>query len=209
MRTIVLEGDYSRGKEVIELLKMLGGKDSAGLNKTFNGFYYWISENNEIIASDMPPANSMVYLLEDFEKEYPYKVGDCVRYYPHKISVISSMFITYDGDIKYKLDGVEDQYFQAHQLEYVGKAEYIENNTINLKEPVKQLDETLIKEMKESLEGPFFNESDKMVSLNKVCEYLCEELFTSFDFFGNVETTSKDSINKKEFIEKLRKAMEE
>ena len=52
------------------------------------------------------------------------------------------------------------------------------------------------------------NPKKGMVSLDEVCKYLDEELYTSFDYFGNVETTSKDSIDKKEFIENFRKAME-
>ena len=78
MRKLVFAGHKKRGGEIIKLLEMLGGKNIIGFKKTFVGFYYWINENNEITASDMPPANSMVYLLEDFEKEFPYKVGDKV-----------------------------------------------------------------------------------------------------------------------------------
>lgn len=131
MVTKVLKGHKSRGEEVIELLQMLGGKNTAGFKSTFTGFYYWIDENNEIVTSDMPPQNSMVYPLEDFEDEYPYKVGDCVRYFPHKVSVIKSMFISYDDDVKYELEGVDDSFFQAHQLEYVGRTEYCERKENN------------------------------------------------------------------------------
>ena len=130
MRQLVIAGHTNRGGEIIKLLEMLGGKNINGFKKTFAGFYYFINKNNEITPSDIPPANSMVYSLEDFEKEYPYKVGDCVRYYPHKVSVISSMFITYDGDVKYAIDGVDDYFFQAHQLEYVGRPECSESKNI-------------------------------------------------------------------------------
>ena len=171
MITKVLKGHNSRGEEVIELLKMLGGKNTVGFKTTFTGFYYWINENNEIVATDMPPQNSMVYPLEDFEDEYPYKVGDCVRYYPHKVSVIKSMFLSYDGDVKYELEGVDDRFFQAHQLKYVGRTEYYEirenncqvigndtsNEGIDLQKLEKQLDEVLENETKESLEEFFFN----------------------------------------------------
>ena len=130
MVKLVFAGHTNRGGEIIKLLEMLGGKNINGFKKTFAGFYYFINENNEITPSDMPPANSMVYSLEDFEKEYPYKVGDLVRYFPHKVSVISSMFITYDGDVKYAIDDVDDYFFQAHQLEYVGRPECSESKNI-------------------------------------------------------------------------------
>ena len=48
-----------------------------------------------------------------------------------------------------------------------------------------------------------------LVSLDRIVEYLNGELYTSCDYFGNVQTASRDCINKKEFIEKLCKAMEE
>ena len=50
---------------------------------------------------------------------------------------------------------------------------------------------------------------ENWIKLDKACKYLDEELYTSFDYFGNVETTSKESIDKKEFIKNFRKAMEE
>lgn len=53
------------------------------------------------------------------------------------------------------------------------------------------------------------NEYTKMVSLDRIVEYLDSELYTTCDYFGNVQTASRDSINKKEFIEKLCKAMED
>lgn len=167
MDTKVLMGHESRGEEIFELLQMLGGKNTAGLKNTFTGFYYWINEDNEITVSDMLPSNATVYSLEDFKKEYPFKVGDLVRYFPHKVSVIKSMFISYDGDIKYRLEEVDDEFFQAHQLEYVGQAEYYQVNEniksskdVNLQQLEKQLDEALEKETKESLEEFFFGDPE-------------------------------------------------
>lgn len=43
--------------------------------------------------------------------------------------------------------------------------------------------------------------------LNKVQKYLENELFTSFDIFGNVETKTKDFVDKNSFINNLIKAM--
>ena len=50
---------------------------------------------------------------------------------------------------------------------------------------------------------------EKKKVVDKVVEYLDSELYTTCDYFGKVQTASRDSINKKEFIEKLCKAMEE
>lgn len=50
--------------------------------------------------------------------------------------------------------------------------------------------------------------SEQMVSLKMICEYLDKELYTSYDFFGNVQTVSKNVVSKKDFIEKLCKEIE-
>ena len=81
MIKLVFAGHTNRGGEIIKLLEMLGGKNTCGCKNTFTSFYYYIDDDKEIVATDIPPANSMVYLLEDFEKEYPYKVGDDVLAY--------------------------------------------------------------------------------------------------------------------------------
>lgn len=44
--------------------------------------------------------------------------------------------------------------------------------------------------------------------LNKVQKYLENELYTSFNMFGNVEAKTKDSVDKHGFINNLIKAIE-
>lgn len=39
--------------------------------------------------------------------------------------------------------------------------------------------------------------------LNKIKERLTNELYTSFDIFGNIETKSKDSVDTNEFINNI------
>lgn len=50
--------------------------------------------------------------------------------------------------------------------------------------------------------------SEQMVSLKMICEYLDKELYTSYDYFGNIQTVSKNAVSKKDFIEKLCKEIE-
>ena len=59
----------------------------------------------------------------------------------------------------------------------------------------------------EMIVGASDNQDSKMVSLDRIVEYLDSKLYTTCDYFGNVQTASRDSINKKEFIEKLCKTM--
>ena len=78
MTRLVLKGHPTRGKEVIQLLVILGAKSQ--YTGTFKGFYYWI-EDGQVTSSDVLPKNSIIFSLEEFEEKYPYKVGDTVALY--------------------------------------------------------------------------------------------------------------------------------
>ena len=78
MTTLVLKGHATRGKEVINLLEMLGA-NRLGYKDTFVGFYYYI-ECGAICSSDEYPTYSKVFTLEEFLEKYPYKVGDKVEF---------------------------------------------------------------------------------------------------------------------------------
>ena len=50
--------------------------------------------------------------------------------------------------------------------------------------------------------------SEQMVSLKMICEYLDKELYTSYDYFGNIQTVSKNAVRIEDFIIKLCKEIE-
>lgn len=74
---IAIKANPSRGKEIISLLKSLGGineKDWKGDGRLDT---YYIGKDNKI-QYDRAPTDYKVYTLEEFEKEFPFKVGDKV-----------------------------------------------------------------------------------------------------------------------------------
>lgn len=80
MRTLGLKGHETRGKEVIEILEMLGGEDEykfRGNNKKCAYF-----EKNGVIHNTSPIGfnNIKLFTLEEFLEKYPYRVGDKVIY---------------------------------------------------------------------------------------------------------------------------------
>ena len=77
MANLAIKGHPTRGKEVIQLLEMLGA-NRLGYKDTFVGFYYYI-ECGAICSSDEYPTYSTIFTLEEFLKKYPYKVGDKVE----------------------------------------------------------------------------------------------------------------------------------
>ena len=98
MGFLVLKGHATRGKEVINLLEMLGA-NRLGYKDTFVGFYYYI-ECGAICSSDEYPTYATIFTLEEFEEKYPYKVGDKVLSYNKWVGVIESME-WYRGEVLY------------------------------------------------------------------------------------------------------------
>jgi hypothetical protein len=77
---IAIKVNPTRGKEIIKTLSDLGGKPSSYHgNGTIKNYCYFIDKkNNNKIEYDIPPTDYKIYTLEEFEKEFPFKVGDKV-----------------------------------------------------------------------------------------------------------------------------------
>ena len=86
-KKLAIKGHPTRGKEVIELLEMMGGN-------TFNSFIenahpnrvYYIGNNNAITWTNIYSDNGCLetkdfFTLEEFLEKYPFKVGDKVFLY--------------------------------------------------------------------------------------------------------------------------------
>lgn len=78
-KKLAIKGHSTRGKEVIELLEMLGGKNIHNLYGN-NSFEYYVSghailnDRLSIIEDD----DFVIFNLEEFLEKYPFKIGDKV-----------------------------------------------------------------------------------------------------------------------------------
>lgn len=77
-KTLAIQGHSKRGKEIIEILEMLGGQNKADLDGDSLYFYYIDCNNHINLTSDLK-TTFMVFSLEKFLEEYPYKIGDRVN----------------------------------------------------------------------------------------------------------------------------------
>lgn len=79
---LAIKGHPERGKEIKEILQQLGGTH-VGYACSGERFYFYINRSNTIEgSSQLPPYDAWrVYTLEEFEKEFPHKVGDVVTYF--------------------------------------------------------------------------------------------------------------------------------
>jgi len=115
---IAIQGHPTRGKEVIQILKSLGGKNTDGLEGTYKTFYY-IDDKNEISddhKKNFPPTYKL-YTLEEFEKEFPFKIGDEVTIagLPDFPKIITQMAWDCD-EILYSFEDSNNTWFSAKAL---------------------------------------------------------------------------------------------
>ena len=104
MVKIAIQGHSKRGKEVIQILESLGGKNLKkwhGDGDIRDGFFI---DNDGNIKFDNLPKGYKLYTLEEFEKEFPFKIGDKVIYDYASNSVGTIVDIKFDDNIPYRVD---------------------------------------------------------------------------------------------------------
>ena len=81
-KKLAIRGHSTRGKEVIELLEMMGGENKLDYIGGITMFSYYVSgqviytDNTSIIEYD----DFVIFTLEEFLEKFPYRVGDKVVY---------------------------------------------------------------------------------------------------------------------------------
>ena len=84
-KILAIKGHTTRGKEVIEIFELLGGKNYYNFNGNHDSSVYYIrndSSYNNVIDywEGNYPIDFMIFTLEQFLEKFPYKVGDKVNY---------------------------------------------------------------------------------------------------------------------------------
>ena len=110
MANLAIKGRQSKGDEVIEILKMLGGKNDSKYNGETEMLCYYIAENGRIECDtdDEIPIPCTIFTIEEFIEKFPYKVGDKVNYVKYNegnLSVYTIQGMLWNGvAIEYLLD---------------------------------------------------------------------------------------------------------
>ena len=129
---IAIQGHPTRGKEVIQILESLGGRNAFNYNGDFIRTAYFIGMDYSIygFCADSPKVGFKVYNLEAFETQFPFKIGDKVTIVgsPDFPKVITKM--VWDcGEILYSFEGLNNTWFGAKALK---KFEMKEERNIKL-----------------------------------------------------------------------------
>jgi hypothetical protein len=95
MAQLAIKGHPTRGKEVIEILEMLGGKNAikhCGNNVKVAYYINTIQENQILCNYIYNLVDYIVLTLEEFLGKFPYKVGDkVIAPTSHNIHTIESI----------------------------------------------------------------------------------------------------------------------
>lgn len=113
---LAIKGHPTRGKEVIELLEMLGGVNT----HRHSGKYGKLCVHCGIIyvTSEMIPGNYVLYTLEQFKQKFPFKIGDNVNYINNNGEIINTSILG--------MAWHEEKHTMWYQLE-TGVTRFVEN----------------------------------------------------------------------------------
>jgi hypothetical protein len=112
MAQLAIKGHKTRGSEVIEILEMFGGINTQNLYGDENYAYYTIDSDKEIKAGIyvFDDKNVIIFTLEEFIENFPYKVGDKVLINDDKNDVYTVKSMAWDEDfnrVVYKIEAVD------------------------------------------------------------------------------------------------------
>ena len=148
-KQIAIKGHKTRGKEVIEILEMLGGKNVYNLPGDTSSAYY-VFEKGEIRCGEHIYGNEpyTIFTLEEFIKKYPFKVGDKAISNDGKkiVYIVGIEWDEYVGDLCYKVMKNNEDYiwFTSELIKLYRKEtlqEQIDNSFKQLNQNISQMSE--------------------------------------------------------------------
>lgn len=114
---LIIHGHPARGREVIEILEMLGGKNTYNLSGDEDVWYVLADGKIIHFLQYLFYKGEKGYSLEEFLRKFPYKVGDRVMI-PEYESELRINEMKWDGTtIVYRLDPADEtEWFTAEEL---------------------------------------------------------------------------------------------
>lgn len=109
---LAIKGHATRGKKVIKLLEMMGGKNTYGYDGKMKSLYFTICNDTIIYGNEKVFLydNYVFFTLEEFLEKYPFKVGDKAVYEDDNDIVVISEIKWDDtvGDIFYNVKRIDE-----------------------------------------------------------------------------------------------------
>ena len=118
MKKLAIIGHPLEGDKIVEILKMLGGKNENYWECKNPLLSYYINDRGEFdyINNCNPNEDILRYTLEKFLEKYPYKIGDMIRV-PEFESEVCINDMKWDGyNIQYEVFTDETEWYTAEEL---------------------------------------------------------------------------------------------
>ena len=149
-KKLAIKGHPTRGKEVIELLEMMGGVNVDSHKGHFpdewKSSYYIYGDNTIQFARDefLLKLNFVIFTLEEFLEKYPYKVGDKVCLYDNITEgCVTGMKWDKDkGTVKYCVYTSAEYWCDVEELSKWNATDLVERHD---EEQCEEMNETQIK----------------------------------------------------------------
>ena len=147
MAQLVILGHKTRSKEVIEILEMLGGKNSTKLVGSASSCGYYIDSDGNIAYHYYSSSyfnDAIQFTIEEFFEKFPYKVGDKVHHIIDNENQIITDLVWDEDEILYKTTNnfgyVYVNYLQPHKEETMDRKYDVEEYLKVWKETEKGLE---------------------------------------------------------------------
>lgn len=202
MARLAIIGHPTRGKEVIEILEMFGGKNHTHLNgDSTDCVYYNYTEGCIDTRYYVSIADYKVFTLEDFLEKFPYKLGDKVIWKFDKDKTQRTITrMSWDGnsDVAYWLDceGSSFGWCDVNELEPYKEEKTMNTNVAEVRERIvlpagKDKMEIVTNDDCEFVSdgGKFYVRRKKVVFPETYEE--CLELIETPDIICNISTITK------------------
>ena len=138
-KKLAIKGHPTRGKEVIELLEMIGGVNSneayGNLPNNWDVSYYIFKDGVINVSEDkiLTKKQFKIFTLEEFLEKFPYKVGDIVETRKDEEGVIKQMRWV-DNDIVYWVNSHKTcDWTETLSVDVLDKYNRLNSNDVDVK----------------------------------------------------------------------------
>lgn len=154
-KKLAIRGHATRGKEVIEILEMLGANDDESWWGNDVRSAYFINDCTQKIDVCTVETDIVVYTLEEFLKKYPFKVGDKVKYGCGETLIIKSMSWSEDCETMVYDFEKSDVVLAAEDIRFTYDADEDNTKPTKMKNVLAELLEHIKTTPKDELEREF------------------------------------------------------
>ena len=142
---IAIKGEFSRGKEVLEILESLG-ENIYGLYCDSTDFYYYITDNNTINYVEYKEVDSLrkkgytIFTLDTFNSTFSHKIGEIAMTTSSKLVTITG-YNTLSDTAYYKVKYNNGETALISEASLIFNKEIINRNVRTLEIPINQAKE--------------------------------------------------------------------